>query len=248
MKNIHILNGDALFTKFPSSIPGEKIIFRECLIDGPVDFDSFEALVLGRSKYLAETYPRAVEEPYIPHISAELEKIMTSSDSDQIYCWFEANLFCQVNLWYSIFLLGDHMGEVVLVLPKMTLQNGFTDLNETELLEAYRSPRVLSKNERSILSRLWILFQKNKIKQAKSLTWTVNYDLPFLMPAIEAWEESIPQEDYLGKPKAELLAISKEFKTEEFNYLFREFRRRLPIYRYSYLMTYRLWDEIKKED
>jgi hypothetical protein len=106
-------------------------------------------------------------------------------------------------------------------LPKMTLQNGFTDLNEAELLEAYRSPRVLSKNERSILSRLWILFQKNKTKSAKSFTWIVNYDLPFLMPAINAWDESIPHGDYPGKPKAELLAISKEFETEEFNYLFR---------------------------
>ena len=103
----------------------------------------------------------------------------------------------------------------------MTLQNGFTDLNEAELLEAYRSPRVLSKNDRSILGRLWLLFQKNKTKSAKSFTWIVNYDFPFLMPAINAWDESIPHGDYLGKPKAELLAISKEFETEEFNYLFR---------------------------
>jgi hypothetical protein len=65
MKNTHILNGDALLFKFPSSIPGEKIVFRECLVDGPVDFDSFEALILGRSKYLANTYL----EPKKNHIS-----------------------------------------------------------------------------------------------------------------------------------------------------------------------------------
>jgi hypothetical protein len=118
MQNTHILNRNALLSKFPSSIPREKVIFRECLIDGPVDFDSFEPLVLGRSKYLTETYPKAIEEPYNPHISVELEKIMNSSDSDQIYCWFEANLFCQVNLWHSIFLLGDHVGEIFLVFTK----------------------------------------------------------------------------------------------------------------------------------
>jgi hypothetical protein len=248
MKNTHILNGDALLSKFPSSIPGEKIIFRECLVDGPVDFDSFEALILGRSKYLAETYPGSQEEPYIPHVSAELEKIMTSSDSNRIYCWFEADLFCQVNLWYSIFLLSDHEGEIVLVLPEMTLQNGFADLNDKELLEAYRNPRVLSKNERSILSRLWLLFQKNKSKEAKSLAWTLETNLPFLMPVINAWDDSISHGDYPGKPKAELLAISKEIKTLEFKYIFREFQRRLPIYGYGNLITNRLWEEIKKEN
>jgi hypothetical protein len=248
MKNTHILNGDALLSKFPSSIPGEKIIFRECLVDGPVDFDSIEALILGRSKYLAETYPGAQEKPYIPHVSAELEKIITSSDSNRIYCWFEADLFCQVNLWYSIFLLGDHIGEIVLVLPEMTLQNGFAGLNEEELFKAYRDPRILSKNERSILRRLWLLFQKNKSTEAKTLAWTLETDLPFLMPAIKAWDESIPHGDYLGKPKAALKAISTELKTEKFKYIFREFHRRLPIYGYGDLLTNRLWDEIKKED
>ncbi len=248
MKNTHILNGDALLSKFPSSIPGEKIVFRECLVDGPVDFDSFEALILGRSKYLDETYPGAQKKPYIPHVSEELREIITSSDSNRIYCWFEADLFCQVNLWYSIFLLSDHLGEIVLVLPEMTLQKGFAGLNEEELLEAYRNPRVLSKNERSILRRLWLLFQKNKSSEAKSLAWTLDTDLPFLMPAIEAWEESIPHGDYPGKPKAELKAISTELKTEEFKYIFREFQRRLPIYGYGDLLTNRLWNEIKKED
>lgn len=247
MNNIHILNGDALFSKFPSSIPGEIIVFRESLVDGPVDFDSFEALIVGRSKYLEKTYPGTQEKPYLPYVSAELEKIMTNSDRNRIYCWFEADLFCQVNLWYSIFLLNNHEGDVALVLPKMSLQNGFADLNESELFEAYRDPKILSKNERTILGKLWLLFQKNKSKEAKSLAWTLENDLPFLMPAIEAWSESIPHGDNPGKPKTELMAISKELKTEEFKYIYREFRRRHPIYGYGNLLTQRLWDEIKKE-
>jgi hypothetical protein len=248
MENTHILNGDALSAKLPSSIPGKKIVFRECLVDGPVDFDSFEGLILGRSEYLTKTYPGAQEEPYIPHVSEELEKIITCSDSGRVYCWFEADLFCQVNLWYSIFLLNDHKGEIVLVLPEMTLENGFADLNEDELLEAYREPRVLSKNERSILSRLWVLFQKNKSEEAKRLAWTLETELPFLMPAVQAWEDSIPKGDNPGKPKAELKAIAEKLETEEFKYIFREFKRRLPIYGYGDLITRRLWEEVQKEN
>ena len=68
------------------------------------------------------------------------------------------------------------------------------------------------------------------------------------MPAINAWDESIPHGDNPRKPKTELLAISKGLKTEKFEYIFRQFRRRFPIYGNGHLLTGRLWDEIKKED
>jgi len=248
MNITHILNGDSLLAKFPDSIPGRKIIFRECLVDGPVDFHSFEELINGRAKYLSNHYPGAQEFPYIPFVSEQLESIMTSADTDRVYCWFEADLFCQVNFWYTIFLLSDHEGEIALILPEMDLHTGFSELNPDQLLEAYRNPRILTKNERHILKDLWLLYQKNKVKEAKSLAWTAENELPFLMPALDAWEESIPHGDFLGKPKAELLAISKQLKTNEFQYIFREFQRRFPIYGYGDLITRKLWEELKLED
>jgi hypothetical protein len=49
---IHILNGDALGDQFPKDLPGEILIFRECLIEGPknvVEFESFHLKeVVGR--------------------------------------------------------------------------------------------------------------------------------------------------------------------------------------------------------
>ncbi len=248
MKITHILNGDALAMNFPEGILGEKIIFRECLVDGPVDFDSFEEFIIGRSKYLTKTFPGAQEQSYIPYVSDELEKIMTRADSDRIYCWFEADLFCQVNFWCAISLLKDHEGEIGLVLPKMDLHTGFGGLSADELWDAFRNPRILSSNERNILTELWRLFKKKKPKEAKSLALTLEKELPFLIPAIQAWEDSIPHGDYPGKPKAILAAISKELKTDEFKYVFREFHRRLPIYGYGDLITRRLWEEIKLED
>lgn len=37
MTHFHILNGDALKSQFPEQILGEKIIARECLVDGSVE-------------------------------------------------------------------------------------------------------------------------------------------------------------------------------------------------------------------
>jgi hypothetical protein len=36
----HILNGDALKGQFPSEIPGQLIVARECLVDGDVSGES----------------------------------------------------------------------------------------------------------------------------------------------------------------------------------------------------------------
>ena len=248
MRTIHILNGDALSSKFPSLIPGKKIIFRECLSDGPVGFQSFEELIQGRSTYLSETYPVTQKHPYIPYVSGQLEEIRTTSDTDGVFCWFEADLFCQINFWYTVYLLRNHTGDLGLILPVMDLRTGFSGLTEEQLFDAYQHPRILSKNERHIFRDLWILFQKNKVREAKSLARKLEPEFPFLLPAIIAWEDSIPNGSYLGKPKEELLAIANELKTNEFNSIFREFQQRLPIYGYGDLITWRLWKEtIPKE-
>ena len=41
---VHILNGDALLDRFPFGIEGEKIIMRECLIDGNIKGDNLSKI------------------------------------------------------------------------------------------------------------------------------------------------------------------------------------------------------------
>ncbi len=248
MKNTHVLNGDSLLLKFPSSIPGDRIIFREALVDGPVDFESFEEMIQIRRKYLSSTYPGTMEQPYQPYVSDQLKKIMCCSDTDRVFCWFEEDLFCQVNLWYTLYLLRDHEGDIFLVIPENRIQFGFSGMSQEELENIYRNPKILNSNEKLILRKIWHLFQKNKASEAKALATTVQKELPFLIPAIDAWKESIPKGDYPGRPKAELKAISLELKTNEFKYIFKEFQRRLPIYGFGDLITGRLWEEVKEED
>lgn len=249
MSNIHILNGDALNQKIPNSVPGERIIFRECFADGPVDFDSFEELIVGRTKYLNHEYPGTLEKPYEEDVAPQLEDIFTISDSTDVFCWFEADLFCQVNFWYTINALSHHSGKVALILPKdLSLYFGFSSLDESELLEAFREPFWFSKNHRGVLKTLWHLYQKEKVDEAFTLAERVDEELPFLIPALQAWKEAIPKGDFPGKPKQVLREIAQELTTDKFELIYREFHKRLPIYGYGDLMVYRLWKELEKEN
>jgi len=244
---LHILNGDSLASKFPPDIHGQRAIVRECLLVGPVEAHSLEELWVIRDEYLTTNFG-SQEIGYFEQVVPEFEKILTARSDEKVYCWFEKDLFCQVNLWFVMNLLSKHKGEVYLVLPeKADIRLGFAELNERQLHEHFRDARLLSKNERSILGNLWTLYQLQHIDEALTLAKQDHYELPFLLEAVQAWKDAIPHGSHPGKPKATLLEIMAELKTDEFKKIFLEFIKRAPIYGFGDLQIKRLLEEIKKE-
>ena len=61
----HILNGDVLKNQFPKQVPGQIIVARECLVDGPVDGDSMEELFETRSSFIQKAYGDYEDEDYL---------------------------------------------------------------------------------------------------------------------------------------------------------------------------------------
>lgn len=245
---LHILNGDSLGTAFPSSIPGNIAIVRECLVDGPVAANSIDELAVIRAKYLSTTYPEAASKNYYTEVIPELEKILTATTATQVYLWFENDLFCQVNLWFVVNLLKSHKGQLYLVSPTTDLIEGFGGMKELQLEKAYRDAKPLSPNERHILADMWDIFKRKDVSEATTLSHQVHPEIPFLYPAVEAWKESIPHGEYSGKPKAALKEIAKQLGTDDFPKIFRAFQIKYPIYGYGDLHVKRLWEELKEEE
>ena len=98
MKTFHILNGDCLDQRFPNDLDGEKIIWRECLIDGPVSETNFFE---SRTKFIQENFGET-KEGYSEKVLNEFEKIKNIPQNADVYFWFEDDLFCQVNLWFLL--------------------------------------------------------------------------------------------------------------------------------------------------
>ena len=245
---IHILNGDTLASQFPESIPGEKIIVRECLIDGPVKADSLEEFWRIRSLFINENYPDSSDLDYSKLSVSEFQKILNLPPDSKIYCWFEEDLFCQFNLWFVIYLLRNNPCDVFLVLPNADSPYHFTNLSEVDLVDSFESKsQFLNCKEREIMETLWHHFQNEEIFEALQIGELFNERLAFLKKSIEAWRDMIPVGDYPGKPKATLLEIQNDLQTEEFEPIFTEFQKRLPIYGFGDLQVKRLLKEMKKE-
>lgn len=217
----HILNGDALLEKFPKEVPGERIIFRECLIDGPVNPTPTQELWQVREAFIQENYFANQKVDYRKNSYEEILKIKSIPDDAKIYLWFEEDLFCQVNLWFILNFLKSHPAEVYLILPYPDSPYHFSTLSSKDLEVSFlEKSHSLSPKEREVLGNLWLHFQNEDVFEALKIAQLFTERFPFIKPAVEAWRDMIPVGNYPGKPKSVLLDISKKINTRDFERIF----------------------------
>jgi hypothetical protein len=239
----HILNGDALSYQFPQEIPGEKIIFRECLVDGPVHADSEEEFWKKRKEFIEEEFSEA---DYDSYSKAEILKITQTPAESKVYFWFEEDLFCQVNFWKACTLLPTAFKQAFLVLPGIDSPYSFAHLSKENMISQWENAVEIGLEDIGLFQSLWKSFQNSDPEEALQSASTNEVKFPFLIPAIKAWKEMIPNENSEGLPKEELKKIQTELHTEDFGEIFREFHRRLPIYGFGDTQVFKLWESIKK--
>jgi len=246
MKEFHILNGDALKERFPSSLNGELIVARECLVDGDVSSNSLDELFEIRAAYLSTTYDSA-KNFYREEVVPEFKKIISLPDNSVVNLWFEDDLFCQINLWFVSSLIEKFVSpkQIFLVRPHTDLQYGFGGLDSEGLIKAYNARAELSGSNLSLLASLWRLYQKNDHTRILKIAEENSMTLPFLSPAARANLERFPKNGSHGKPETTLLEIMNEIGSDKFGPVFQEFYKREAIYGFGDLQVKRMFDQLK---
>ena len=246
MNITHILNGDALKSQFPSSIKGELIVARECLVDGNVQGDTLEVLFANRTKYL-ESFQDVGEGSYAEKSIPEFEKMLNLTDQDNVFVWFEDDLFCQVNFWFVIHLLvnNTNIQEVHLVRPNKGNEYSFGFMKQLELQSAFEQPILIAIDDLKNIAKLWPLYQQEHYSQMLKMTHLhLNKYEFFITPAIKAQIDRAPDEQGFGRPQRALIAIMKELNTKDFDAVFRLFCQREAIYSFGDLQVKRMFDDL----
>lgn len=251
MTNVNILNGDALLERFPLDIDGERIVARECLVDGDVSGESFEDFMATRAKHIA-SFDGITEQDYFDKSQSEYQKIKALNSQHKIVLWFEEDLFCQVNLWYICnLLLNADIETCYLVRPSQGNEFSFAHMTNNELIVAYQQAIKLTLIELKFFAKCWqayvsqddVLFEKLKSNPTKQLAFVAN--------AISAELDRRPDEHGLGKPERELLRIIKTMKsrgeTVTFGAVFSEFCSTMGIYSFGDLQVKRMFDKLVAE-
>lgn len=221
------------------------IVARECLVDGEVKSESLSDFFAKRAAYISSAYPGFTEADYYGETVSEMEKIMKIPDGAHVYLWFEDDLFCQVNFWFVVALLSQHVRgcKLYLVRPMTSLYYGFGGLDQAGLWEAYGQSAEIKEVDQ--VAALWKAYQREDHEALMQGARKLEATFPFVLPAVEAYFDSIPSKDDLGRPKKTLLAIMEELETVAFGPVFQEFHKRESIYGYGDLQVKRLFDELR---
>jgi len=195
-KIYHILNGDALYHKWPASLSGETIVMRECMVVGPVSSLDFTQFCMQRSEYIQSEYGSAD----YGQVIVEWNKIQSMEADSAIYLWFEKDLFCQVNLWFILHLMKPIYDQVRLVLPLKEDWLGFGNLNETELIECYNRAILLGAEDILKIRQLWEAYTQNDFEIMSLTAMSIKPSLPFISRAIGLHFERLDTEQKESRP------------------------------------------------
>ena len=244
-KQYHILNGDALKEQFPSTIEGEIIVARECLIEGNVSGDTLKEFMKSRAKFFIQTYGVS-EKEYYETTASQFQDIQKIEQDDEINLWFEEDLFCQANLWFVISLINNNEKNqsVYLVRPKEECKYNFGMMQREELLVSFQRKVSIEPVDIKKISKLWTCSQQNDVDQMIRLAEKLSDKFPFIIEAVQAHRARLQKDGKPGRPMQTLTQIKEELNTSEFGPIFREFCQREPIYGYGDAQVKRMLDEI----
>jgi hypothetical protein len=189
----HVLNGDALLSKFPELIPGEIIVCRECLVDGPVTAGDLSELFQVRARFIAAEYGDYSEEDYKKDSHSQFEMMLNIPTEAEVNLWFEDDLFCQVNFWFVCRLLASksHTGCVYLIRPTEHTPYGFGGLDSEQLVDAFSHKTEIT-NDLDGIANLWSAYQEGDTSQLSVLTSELKERYPFVGNAVDAHLDRLP--------------------------------------------------------
>jgi hypothetical protein len=242
-KPIHVLNGDALAERFPAALPGERLVFRECLIDGPIRADGPEALQRMRNAWLSKTYGIAASKAAA--MSKPCYEGLEALRPDRpIYLWFEDDLFCQVNAWYVVHRLRQRgFASAFWVRPDTALRYGFGGMDTKALKQAYRKAKALDHQELDLLSALWWMFRNGRSESLQTLAQSQAARLPWLPTAAQSAQALL--EDGPKGPRRQILGLVQELGPDaDFGSVFRAFAHVAPEFGLGDLQVHRYWHRI----
>ncbi|MCB1024863.1 MAG: DUF1835 domain-containing protein [Acidobacteria bacterium] len=239
--DVNVLSGDSLVENFKKTgIDGEMIVCRECFVDGDLSGGDLEEFWATREKFLNSAYSTGEDAKYQEKVTDEFVRLWNLADGNAVNLWFEYELFCQVNLWFTIWLLRNSAAEFYLVYPPLQEENrwsGFGSLDSDGLKNCFAGKMRINDDDLYLGVQLWEAFQKRDFETLRSLGERESKGFPTLNEVCEAACE------IETRPAETLRQIVAEGKSS-FGEAFGEFSRIEGVYGFGDLQVKRIFDDL----
>jgi hypothetical protein len=192
MSMLHILNGGATETTLAqTTVPGSRFSFCDVLIEGPTPAINGSDWRRLRVQHLASAYGIEVDECELNF--EQQEEVFTSFNRhDEVTLWFEADLFCQLNLlfvldWFARRELGETRLSLICIgeFPGRPNFRGLGELNPDELASLFEKRNIVSQETLQLAAHAWEAYRSYNPQSLEQLLRAETSALPFLRKATE---------------------------------------------------------------
>jgi len=240
----HVLPGDALAEDFKRAEieADETIVCRECLIEGAVDGENLQDFWTVRANFINLTYGSG-DAKYRKQVVGEFEKLQNTNGGDEIYLWFEHDLFCQANMWFCLSLLSESETEIYRVAPllsdKKEIWKGFGKSSADDLRKCFERKIKFSREGVRLGANLWTAYRNKDYAELEKLGKIKSECFPKLeVVCLAEIEKDV-------RPQRALKKIIAEGATD-FGKVFEIFSRREGIYGFGDAQLKNIYEAIKK--
>ncbi|MCP9200427.1 DUF1835 domain-containing protein [Gramella sp. GC03-9] len=196
-KTLHIINGDSLTEGFQElDIPGDLVVWRELLCEGPTQQEIDKDFIKLRKKFLKKAYDISAEN-YEQRFVSEIKKLKNIDGYDRVVLWFEFDLFCHINMLAVIDHLYQKRKDLYLSLVCSKKLSGekehkpLSHLNPKELQNHYDNRIELNEDDIEVAVLIWELYcGNNPLKLKPQIKIKTNFE--YLSSCIRAHIERFP--------------------------------------------------------
>lgn len=243
----HILTGDSLARNFPDAkIQGEIIVSREALIEGDLSGDNLLDFWQSRARFLGIDL-----DEYRKNVIHEYEKLAGAPDDSEFNLWFEYDLFCQVNMWFTISFINDlSINKKIFAVYTSHLDesdkkfwNGFGSATPGDLRLCFEKRIELNSDEIQLAVDLWQSYKQCDLQSLNQLSLKQSAAFPQIKKVISAHIDRFPANGEKGRPERVMEDIIKNV-SRDFNKVCPEFWKRESIYGFGDVQLKHLYDKV----
>lgn len=196
-QTLHIVNGDSLTEQMQElNLPGEIVVWRELLCEGPTQKEINADFFKLRKKFLLKTYNISADN-YEERFISEIKRLKSIKDYDNVVLWFEFDLFCHINMLAAISVLTDKHAEIPISLicsKKLQGEKEFqplSQLSSKELENHYKNSIQLTTEDIETAILIWELYcGDNPLKLKPQIKVNTNFE--YLSSCVRAHVERFP--------------------------------------------------------
>lgn len=212
---LHITSGDSSGKNLKESgIPGEVLVWRDILYDGPRKPGwPAEAALRARARFLEETTGGGLHrQEILEMLRAQYLKLEAAGDYDGLILWFDACLFDQAMLVHILACMkfkGITAAKLICVdaFPGIEPFNGLGQLHPGQLASVYGRRRAVSSEQLSfaeVVDRAFALQDESALAELANCR---EAPLPWIPAAAARWLQERPDEA-TGLGRLEQLALA----------------------------------------